>query len=265
MSLNLGAATAAMNNFFSEFSPSQWKNDLFYRNRRNEEPIGGTPVLTAGEEVYRSGEHQHFNNIRGILAIDAVPFDKSKALFFQFNPETINDAKTVEYADRLKPGFDNADYIWSKGGGRVITFELTLDASLSSLSLNIPTSNQFTHDLNRGTLNQVEFLQSLLRPYHSDGTVPLFSSNGVVPNTNRFASPPQVIFSYGPLYLVGAVTDVQIVHEAFNRNLAPIRTKANVSFRVREDIAVKKGEQFSQENSIGAVASSPKTLQSTTA
>lgn len=276
MSLNLGQATASLNSFFGAFAPQRWKQDLFYREIRDSEvdfssqEITEETALQIQEAIteFGSGRFNEFSNTRGVLAIDTDTFDKSKALFFQFNPETISDSKTVEYADRQKPGFDNADYIWSKGGGRTITFELMLDATLSSSVSHITTSNVYTHSTERGTLNQVEFLQSLIRPYEDttgvEKIVPLFSnSNGITPDINRFTNPPQVAFSYGPIYLVGVITDLGIEHEAFKKNLAPVRSKVTVTFRVREDVEVISSSGFSKENAIGAESTSPKKLKTT--
>ena len=277
MSLNLGAATSALNQFFGAFSPQRWKQDLFYRNINDDsypnadrDIRGDTNGDSSAEALkqanfnnvkeYLSGQYKGFSTNRGVLAIDKDSFDKREALFFQFNPEQITDQKTVEYADRQKPGFDNADYIWSKGGGRTISFELMLDSSLSSYTPDIVTSNGYTHDPKRGTLNQVEFLQSLVRPYQESGRVPKFSRNGITPDTNRFSNPPQVAFAYGPIYLQGVITDLSIEHEAYNRNLAPIRSKASITFRVREDVTIREATGFSSESAIGAEAYEPKTL-----
>lgn len=60
--------------------------------------------------------------------------DLRKGYQFQFNPQTITDAKNTLYETRQYAGLAYNDYIWGGGGERTISFQLFLD--------NTPQSKQ---------------------------------------------------------------------------------------------------------------------------
>lgn len=187
---------------------------------------------------------------RGVFAYKD---DLSKILFFQFNPTDIRDIKTANYSERAKPGQDFVDPIWIQGGKRQVSFELFLDATQDSNTnyLNKPgqglraglnptdedlasrIGNTSTHTPSRGTLDQVEFIQSLQRPNTGRSIEAMFSYNGHVP-TSKFFAPPEFIFSYGPLYLECVMESLSISHELFNDKLVPVRSRATISLWVIE-------------------------------
>lgn len=188
---------------------------------------------------------------RGILAYQN---DIAKALFFQFNPDKIQDVKTTEYHDRSKPGQDYVDPIWIKGGSRVISFELVFDATQGSNTAMLlkpgegkmlkdnPVDHEnssfirgaaATHNPAKGTLEQVEFVQSLQRPDSGRDLEAKFALNGYVP-TEKFFAPPTVIFSYGPLYFEGIIDSLSITHELFDKGLVPTRSRATLTFKCFE-------------------------------
>jgi hypothetical protein len=179
-----------------------------------------------------------YNNVRGLFAIKD---DISQHLRFQFNPEEITDTKDVSYEDKTKTGFDNADYLWVNGGSRTITFTLQLDASIGSLTRtagksgnSVPTAGDlFTHNPERGVYNQVEFLQSLQRPFERGQRSPRFFRGGAVPS-QQFVTPPEVVFVYGSMYLEGIISSLDFTYSEFNRKLVPLKADANITFRVQE-------------------------------
>lgn len=60
------------------------------------------------------------------------PIDLNKGYQFQFNPQTIEDAKTTLYEQRGYAGLPYVDHIWGGGGERLIMFELFLDNTPAS-------------------------------------------------------------------------------------------------------------------------------------
>lgn len=192
-----------------------------------------------------------YTNVRGIFALK---IDNEQYIQFQFNPEEITDEKSVEYTDRQKTGRDEADYIWIKGGPRTLTFKLTLDATISSKVKHLGKSNardfdystdSFTHDPDRGVLNQVEFLQSLQRPFVKDHGLspnktlkPRFVRGGAIQGSEPFANPPEVIFVYGNFYLEGVVASLSTTYNLWDKNLIPLRAECNITFRVKEGGAI---------------------------
>lgn len=234
---------------FLPASPQRALRDLFFRG----EPSSNTSFVQGPDTKYllnRSDNPRSYNTIRGVIA---QKFDLSKVLVFQFNPEEITDKKSVSYADRERPGFDNSDFIWISGGPRTISFKLILNSTESSnlrefgkpgVSLSIrdnPTDfskkqkngSAFTHNYQKGTLEQVEFLQALQRPLLKKSGTPRFVYNGAVP-ADQFSNPPELIFNYGPIYLEGILADLEVTHTRFNEALVPTHSECNVVIRVSE-------------------------------
>lgn len=191
-----------------------------------------------------------YNTTRGLFAFKE---DTSRLLFFQFNPTTITDSKDVQYEERQITGFDSAKVIWISGGSRPLNFQLFLDATeasrknyLGKSGGPVLTSDEiFTHDPSRGVLNQVEFLQSLQRPYFPDANSPRFIRGGAI-NSPQFTPPPEVIFVYGNFYLEGVITSLSIEYSAFNRDLIPLRATADITFRVTEGQEVRINEDVTK-------------------
>jgi hypothetical protein len=179
-----------------------------------------------------------YNTMRGLLAYKD---DNSRNLLFQFNPTDLDDTKQVIYEDREKTGFDNTDFLWIRGGSRNISFTLFLDATEGSRqahlgkvgSPEVSQSEMFTHNPERGVLNQVEFLQSLCRPMRSDPNTPVFI-RGSVGSFDQFTPPPEIVFVYGPFYLEGVVTQANPKYTLFSRTLVPLRATVEINIRVQE-------------------------------
>jgi hypothetical protein len=123
----------------------------------------------------------------------------------------------------------------------LISFTLPLDATESSRRSYLgksgavePTSSDLsTHDPTRGVYNQTEFLQSLQRPYVPSDRLPRFIRGASV-KVDQFTAPPEAVFVFGNLYLVGYLAGLEIAYSAFNRELVPLRAEARISFKVKE-------------------------------
>lgn len=174
-----------------------------------------------------------FSQKRGIFAFKDNP---DKYITFQFNPEQHTDDKSVVYEDRQKTGLDEVDFLWVSGGPRNWDFELFLDATEGSKQTHLgidPANAAFTHDPNRGVLNQVEFIQSFMRPANADPNTPVFV-NGNVKLSNQFTAPPEVIFVFGPFYFEGVITRATPSYQLWNRQLVPLRATMAITIRIQE-------------------------------
>jgi hypothetical protein len=173
---------------------------------------------------------------RGVLAYKNDP---NRLLNFQFNPTEISDIFAPQYEDRTRTGVSASDFSWVSGSVRTIEFNLFLDATLGSI--NLSKDKNLTHS-ERGILNQIEFLQSLTRPYLKESSENIeptkFVRGAYVGNTNRFYPPPEIIFVYGNYYLTGVVGSLSTKLTLFDRKLVPVRGEANVSLKLHDGIAL---------------------------
>lgn len=190
-------------------------------------------------------ESTNYSANRGIMCEKGFEDVPERVLLFQFNPDTINDIKGNNYNTKSFTGFTGNDFVWISGGERTITFELNFEATAGA---NTPmfnkgrnTSSQYGMNtvesldeyFPNGTMDDVEILQAFLYPKKEDESAPRFSNGGYIP-APKFTPPPVVVFVYGRYYLEGVVTDVDIRHTLFDKNLIPRRTSANVTFKVIE-------------------------------
>lgn len=119
------------------------------------EALGQSPVssvLTAGRQAFMSifknkasnafGGEDSYRYPRGRVSARGSLVDKrcigniNSTYYFQFNPQTISDTKETLYETRRYAGIPYNDYIWSGGGERVISFQLFLDDTPGSDSVN---------------------------------------------------------------------------------------------------------------------------------
>jgi hypothetical protein len=204
---------------------------------------------TSQKNKLRTVKDTGYSSKRGIMAEKGFELNPERCLIFQFNPETISDSKDNNFVTKPNTGFQHVDYVWGNGGERTITFNLHFEATAAVNSPHFNkgrnTSDEYfwsqvdTLDKNfpNGTLDDVEVLRSYQYPKKETPVSPRFSNGGFIPSP-KFMPPPVVIFSYGPYYLEGYVTAVNFSHELFNKDLVPIRTKAEVTFKVLESIVV---------------------------
>lgn len=164
---------------------------------------------------------------------------------FQFNPATISTNKQTNYSNRPYPGLPYEELIWSGAGPREISFELFIDdtpqsrgfEAKSGLYYNNEAEGYYSKTRNnaRGVLPACETLESFLYPKQSaEGVkVPQFYSGGVVAD-RQFIPPGLVYFSFGPMRFKGIVVSCNIELMLFDKDLTPIRAKAQVTFSALE-------------------------------
>lgn len=176
--------------------------------------------------------------------------NNDKSIDFQFNPPDLSSTYTPNYEVRTKTGYDKLDYFWVSGSENIITFKLFLDATEGSRQSymgldgydNITDRELFTHDPQRGVLNQVEFYLGLMRPYIPSYTTPIFV-RGSVRKHKQFYPPPEIIFIWGNWYLEGVCVNAAPRYTLHNRNLIPIRAEMDISLRISDGVSVNLTKQ----------------------
>lgn len=239
--------------------------------------LGQSPInsaVTAGRSafvsLFRSKTPQYSNtnndgknirayvNVRGILIekryVMSAQTDFNKGYYFQFNPETVKDAHSANYEQRGYSGLPFVDYVWAGGSERNLSFQLFLDNTPQSKTVNFrPDTEALTIEKDvvgvkyangsaysstrvheRGILPEIEKLQSFTYPATVKGEdIPLFASGGVI-SQNQFRPPAVTIFSYGPMYYEGVVKNVDVEYTLFDADLTPLRATVNVEFAAFE-------------------------------
>lgn len=164
--------------------------------------------------------------LRGFLAnITVLP---PLIVTFQFNPTSISDNKTANYADRSTTLSGNSPgKVYTGGGHRTITFDLKLHGLEQGTNVLNPTA------VDNGIATELAKLRSFLYPkadaWGTLGSL-LGSSNG-----KRLAAPPTGFFGFGTRLLECVVTDIKITETQFNSRLAPVRADVTVTLDVIED------------------------------
>ena len=149
--------------------------------------------------------------LRGFIAnIKQIP---PLIVAFEFNPESINDNKAVNYSDRNVGMCGNAPgKVYMGGGHRTISFDLKLYGSDECPST-------------------LATLRSFLYPKSNAWAVFGGSSEEGV----RLSSPPTCILGFGTKILECVVTDITITEKQFDSSLDPIRAEAHINLTVIED------------------------------
>jgi len=165
--------------------------------------------------------------LRGFLAnIDMIP---PLILTFQYNPTSVSDNKTANYADRAATLSGNAPgKVYTGGGHRTITFSLKLHGLEQGTNALNPTP------IDNGISTELAKLRSFLYPM-ADAWASVSSLLGGSSAGKRLASPPTCYFGFGTKILECVVTNIQITETQFNSALAPVRADVTVTLDVIED------------------------------
>jgi Contractile injection system tube protein len=196
-------------------------------------------------QINKGSEYKSDYSFGGSRGLIAYKEDITKAMKFQFNPEDFTDNFNPVYEDRTKTGMNKVDYFWVSGSARTVEFTLFLDATEGSNQDHIgkSTFDLFTHDPQRGVLNQVEFLQGLKLPYEPTNTTPLFI-RGNSRKFKQFYPPPEIVFIYGYFYLEGVLTAGTPKYTLFNRDLIPMRAEIPITLRITDGSSVNINSQL---------------------
>lgn len=170
-----------------------------------------------------SGERQVLRGF--IAAVDVIP---PLIVTFQFNPDSIQDNKVVQYADRnselcgAAPG-----KVYTGGGDRTISFDLTLHGLERGTNAINPLP------LDNGVSTELAKLRSFLYP-RGDAWAQLGSLLGG-DQGRRVQSPPLCLFGFGAKILECVVTGLTVSETQFNSALAPVRAEVGVTLAVVEE------------------------------
>ncbi len=161
--------------------------------------------------------------MRGFLAnVTQLP---PLILLFQFNPDSLSDNKTANYADRATELCGNAPgKVYTGGGHRTISFDIKLHGMEKGTNRLIPIG------LDNGISNELAILRSFMYPSSDAWAAFGGDEDGV-----RLAPPPTCIFGFGLRVLECVVTDVTVTETQFNSYLAPVRADVKVTLVVIEE------------------------------
>lgn len=165
--------------------------------------------------------------LRGFIAnIEVIP---PLIVTFQFNPESINDNKAVNYADRNANLCGNwPGKIYTGGGHRTISFDFKLHGLEEGTNALNPTA------LDNGISTELAKLRSFLYPME-DAWATLGGLFGEEEEGKRLSAPPDCIFGFGAKILQCIVTELTINETQFNSLLAPVRADVSITLAVNED------------------------------
>lgn len=170
---------------------------------------------------------------RGFIAnVEVVP---PLIVTFQFNPDSINDNKQVNYADRNAELCGNAPgKIYTGGGHRTISFDLKLHGL--EKGRNALTTDKLSNldALTNGISSELATLRSYLYP-KSDAWTTTAKLFGLDSDGKRLASPPECIFGFGTKVLECVVTELTVNETQFNSRLAPVRADVSITLIVKEE------------------------------
>ncbi len=163
--------------------------------------------------------------LRGFIAnIDVIP---PLIVTFQFNPESISDNKSVNYADRNGDLCGNApSKVYIGGGHRTISFDIKLHGLEQGSNRLNPSG------VDNGISTELAKLRSFLYPKGDAWATMkgLFGDEGV-----PLTTPPTCIFGFGAKILDCVVTELTITETQFNSWLAPVRADVRLSLTVIEE------------------------------
>jgi len=161
--------------------------------------------------------------LRGFLAsIQVIP---PLIVTFQFNPESVNDNKAVNYTDNNDSLCGNAPgKVYTGGGHRIISFDIKLHGLEQGTNAINPTP------LDNGISTELAKLRSFLYPKSDAWAVLSGAEEG-----RRLVSPPTCIFGFGTKILECVVTDMTINETQFNSLLAPVRADVSITLTVVEE------------------------------
>jgi hypothetical protein len=187
---------------------------------------------------------------------------------FQFNPANISDRKDNKFTDIEHLGRQYSDPIYLNGGARVFSFSLWFDASnqtnhnrfrpkkvrgnqeylsgrhffndsskdVASVARAIDNSETFKFSTNYW----VEELKRYTEPggleKDNRGRVAPRFVSGIPKSVKQFSAPPKILFIWGDLICLGYLQLGDVKHTLFAKDLRPLRSECQITFRVIESI-----------------------------
>lgn len=165
--------------------------------------------------------------IRGHLAVP----DRGTGRTFMFNPTEIKDNKGVNYGSLDLPGMSHPVLQYGSGGERVISFQLYLDGDRGKVARGGAAN------LDLSVEEDILFYRSLLYPVE-------FDVSGI-----RSIYPPNVLFSYGPLFkaVKCVVTKANVTVKYWTPQGEPVRATIDMELKEKIDKGQTAREIFPLE------------------
>ena len=117
---------------------------------------------------------------------------------FQYNPEEINQERSVNYVKKEPLGMSHPVYHYRNGGGDELSFTMRVRDTLSIGGMKIP----FSVDLYAGLLLDLTY------PIRKQGIM--------------ISSPPEILFIFGTLIKKCKIAKVSVVKKEFSDLLIPV-------------------------------------------
>lgn len=168
------------------------------------------------------------NPVRGFLV--SVGLDPELLVEFQYNPATLNDKRSVNYATLNAPGRLLPVRQYTQGGDRTLSFTVLVDGLYQG-----PADDEINieRDARGGIGPELTRYRAFVYPRterwrdaaaSSDGFTGLYRADEPV-----FAAPPQCRFGFGDRLIDCVVTEVAITEQLFTPQLDPIRAEVQIT------------------------------------
>ena len=218
--------------YFFQFNPAQIQDikSTLYEVR----PYAG---LSYNDYIWSNGGERI---ITFQLFLDNTPQSKTSA----FRPTAFGfpTANTVR-ADGVTFG-KNGEIKVKRSLTDKVKMEFGVDVNKGDTALSWNSEGAWSNSRvsERGILDEVELIQSYLRPAAIDGeATPKFSEGGIISAT-QFRPPSTVVFSMGPFYLEGIIKSAPVTYTLFDSDLTPLRGTVDIEFAVFEYENINKVE-----------------------
>lgn len=168
------------------------------------------------------------NPVRGFLV--SVGLDPEILVQFQYNPEKVEDKRSISYASLNAPGMLMPVRQYSAGGDRTLSFKVLVDGLFEG-----PADDEIdiARDDRGGIAPELLKYRAFMYPQTEnwqdaetsvDGFVSLYDDPASV-----FAAPPVCAFGFGERVIDCVVTEVSITEQLFNASLDPVRAEISVT------------------------------------
>lgn len=168
------------------------------------------------------------NPVRGFLV--SVGLDPEILVEFQYNPEKVEDKRTVSYATLNAPGMLMPIRQYTAGGDRTLSFTVTVDGLYKG-----PADDEIdiARDSRGGIGPELNKYRAFIHPqterWQDAASAPDGFSRLYEGAESVFVAPPACRFGFGERVIDCVVTEVSIKEQLYNPDLDPIRAEVQVT------------------------------------
>ena len=168
------------------------------------------------------------NPVRGFLV--SVGLDPEILVEFQYNPDKIEDKRTVSYATLNAPGMLMPVRQYTAGGDRTLSFTVTIDGLYKG-----PADDEIdiARDSRGGIGPELNKYRAFIYPqterWQDAASAPDGFSRLYEGAESVFTAPPACRFGFGERVIDCVVTEVSIKEQLYNPDLDPIRAEVQVT------------------------------------